>query len=287
MSTAARQPTDLCRSHKTQEPLVKIIATDTAADSGSSAALLVAALVTAQPTAILGLATGSSPQPLYEALEQEKLDLRRIRAFSLDEYLGLGPADEESYACTIRREVVERLGLDPYLVRTPDGLAHDPCQEAADYERSIRDSGGIDLQILGIGSNGHLAFNEPPSAFDSRTRVVGLAQRTRQDNARFFKNLADVPTHAITQGLGTIFEARQLLLIAHGEGKAHAVARAVEGPVTEDFPASLIQRHPRATLVLDGAAASRLGPSVLTQAALAARTTTNRLTHSVSHSWEG
>ena len=155
----------------------------------------------------------------------------------------------------------------PPCVRTPDGLANDPRQEAADFDRSIRDAGGIDLQILGIGSNGHLAFNEPPSAFDSRTRVVELAQRTREDNARFFRSAADVPTHAITQGLGTIFEARQLLLIAHGEGKAQAVARAVEGPVTKDFPASLIQRHPRATLVLDEAAASRLQPSVRTQAA--------------------
>jgi glucosamine-6-phosphate deaminase len=201
-----------------------------------------------------------------------EVELGRVRAFSLDEYLGLGPADAESYAQTIRREVVERLGLDPALVRTPDGLANDPRQEAAEYERSVRDAGGIDLQILGIGSNGHLAFNEPPSAFDSRTRVVKLAQRTRQDNARFFAAAADVPTHAITQGLGTIFEARQLLLIAHGEGKAQAVARAVEGPVTEDFPASLIQRHPRATLVLDEAAASRLQPGVYKQAALASLT---------------
>lgn len=243
---------------------MKIIKTDSAAESGFSAALLVAALIKAQPTAVLGLATGSSPQPLYEALEHEKMDLSRVRAFSLDEYLGLGLDDDESYARTIRREVVERLGLDPALVRTPDGLADDPRQEAENFERSIRDAGRIDLQILGIGSNGHLAFNEPPSAFNSRTRVVRLAQRTREDNARFFKSASDVPTHAITQGLGTIFEARQLLLVAHGEGKAEAVARAVEGPVTEDFPASLIQRHPRATLVLDEAAASRLQRGVRT-----------------------
>lgn len=237
---------------------MKIIETGTGAESGFSAALLVAALIKAQPTAVLGLATGSSPQPLYEALAHEELDLSRIRAFSLDEYLGLGPGDEQSYAATIRREVVERLALKPALVRTPDGLADDPRREAADFEQSIRDAGGIDLQILGIGSNGHLAFNEPPAPFDSRTRVVELARRTREDNARFFESAADVPTHAITQGLGTIFAARQLLLVAHGEGKAEAVARAVEGPVTEHFPASLIQRHPRATLVLDEAAASRL-----------------------------
>jgi glucosamine-6-phosphate deaminase len=237
---------------------VKIIETGTGAEAGIRAAQLIAELIRSTPAAVLGLATGSSPLPLYEALSHENLQLARVRGFSLDEYLGLGSGDEKSYARVIRREVVERLGLDPDLVRTPDGLAEDPAQEAADFDRSIRAAGGIDLQILGIGSNGHLAFNEPPSAFGSRTRVVELARSTRDDNARFFASPDHVPTRAITQGLGTIAEARQLLLIAHGEGKAEAVARAVEGPVTEDFPASLIQRHPHATLVLDEAAASRL-----------------------------
>lgn len=237
---------------------MKIIQTGTGAEAGIRAAQLVAGLVRSKPTAVLGLATGSSPLPLYEALAREKLDLGRVRGFSLDEYLGLGPEDEKSYAQVIRHEVVERLGLDPALVRTPDGLAADPAQEAADFDRSIREAGGIDLQILGIGSNGHLAFNEPPSGFGSRTRVVELARSTREDNARFFASLDDVPTRAITQGLGTIAGARHLLLMAHGEGKADAVARAVEGPVSEDFPASLIQRHPHVTLVLDDAAASRL-----------------------------
>lgn len=249
---------------------MNIIETGTEGEAGIRAAQLVAGLVRSKPTAVLGLATGSSPLPLYEALAKENLELGRVRAFSLDEYLGLGPDDPKSYAQVIRQEVVERLGLDPTLVRTPDGLAEDPVREAADFDRSIREAGGIDLQILGIGSNGHLAFNEPPSAFQSRTRVVELAQRTRKDNARFFKTAAEVPTHAITQGLGTIFQARQLLLLAHGEGKAQAVARAVEGPVTEDFPASLIQRHPCATLILDDAAASQLQRSVLIQAASSA-----------------
>ncbi|MEC5181209.1 glucosamine-6-phosphate deaminase [Arthrobacter sp. CG_A4] len=237
---------------------MKIIETVTGAEAGARAAELIAGLVRRAPTAVLGLATGSSPLPLYAALAGMDPALGRVRGFSLDEYLGLGPADEMSYARVIRREVIERLGLDPALVRTPDGLAEDPIREAADFDRRIRDAGGIDLQILGIGSNGHLAFNEPPSAFTSRTRVVELAASTRLDNARFFDSAADVPSHAITQGLGTIAEARHLLLLAHGEGKAGAVARAVEGPVTEDFPASLIQRHPHVTLFLDSAAASRL-----------------------------
>ncbi|MEO5779383.1 MAG: glucosamine-6-phosphate deaminase [Arthrobacter oryzae] len=219
---------------------------------------MVAALIRGKPDAVLGLATGSSPMPLYEALGAENLDLGRVRGFSLDEYLGLGSTHKHSYAQVIRREVVDRLGLAPALIHTPDGEAADGALEAAGFEDRIRAAGGIDLQVLGIGSNGHLAFNEPPSAFTSRTRVVELADSTRADNARFFDSLEDVPTHAITQGLATIFEARHLLLIAHGHRKAEAVARAIEGPVTEQFPASMIQLHPNVTVILDEAAASKL-----------------------------
>ena len=128
----------------------------------------------------------------------------------------------------------------------------------ADYEAAIREAGGVDLQLLGIGSTGHIGFNEPGSAFDSRTRVTELAESTRRDNARFFDSIDDVPTHAATQGIGTILEARQLVLLAFGESKAQAVARAVEGPVTEALPASALQLHPRATIVIDEAAASLL-----------------------------
>lgn len=237
---------------------VKIIRTGTAADAGVQAARIVAALVGEKPDAVLGLATGSSPMPLYEALAHEFLDLSRLRGFSLDEYLGLGATHKHSYAQVIQREVIDRLGLTPSLIHTPDGQASDVDREASDFDSRIRSAGGIDIQILGVGSNGHLAFNEPPSSFTSRTRVVELADSTRRDNARFFDSLEDVPTRAITQGMGTIFEARHLLLIAHGQRKAEAAARAIEGPVTEDFPASMIQLHPQVTVVLDEAAASKL-----------------------------
>ena len=237
---------------------MKIIKTGTSADAGVHAARIVAALVREKPDAVLGLATGSSPMPLYEALAHEDLDLRRVQAFSLDEYLGLGPTHKHSYAQVIQREVIDRLGLTPSLIQTPDGQAADAAGEASGFEARIRSAGGVDIQILGIGSNGHLAFNEPPSPFSSRTRVVELADSTRRDNARFFDSLEDVPTHAITQGMGTIFEARHLLLIAHGLRKAEAAACAIEGPVTEDFPASMIQLHPHVTVILDEEAASKL-----------------------------
>lgn len=196
--------------------------------------------------------------PLYVALAREHLDLDRVRGFSLDEYLGLGPTHQHSYAQVIQEEVIDRLGLTPSLIQTPDGQALDASREAAGFDDRIRCAGGIDIQILGIGSNGHLAFNEPPASFTSRTRVVELAESTRRDNARFFDSPEDVPTRAITQGMGTIFEARHLLLIAHGLRKADATARAVEGPVTEDFPASMIQLHPHVTVIIDEAAASKL-----------------------------
>jgi glucosamine-6-phosphate deaminase len=237
---------------------VKIIRTATSADAGVHAARIVAALVRDKPDAVLGLATGSSPMPLYEALAHEDLDLSQVRGFSLDEYLGLGSTHKHSYAQVIQREVIDRLGLTASRIHTPDGQAPDATREALDFEARIRAAGGIDIQILGIGSNGHLAFNEPPSSFTSRTRVVELADSTRRDNARFFDSLEDVPTRAITQGMGTISEARHLLLIAHDLRKAEAAARAIEGPVTEDFPASMIQLHPHVTVVLDEAAASKL-----------------------------
>ncbi|WP_427131517.1 glucosamine-6-phosphate deaminase [Pseudarthrobacter sp. S9] len=237
---------------------MKIIKAGTSAQAGIRAARIVAALIREKPDAVLGLATGSSPLPLYEALGGENLDLSAVRGFSLDEYLGLGSTHKHSYAQVIRREVIDRLGLTPALIHTPDGEAEDAAREASDFEARIHAAGGIDIQILGIGSNGHLAFNEPPSAFTSRTRAVELADSTRTDNARFFDSLEDVPTHAITQGLGTISEARHLLLIAHGQRKAEAAARAIEGPVTEQFPASMIQLHPNVTVILDEAAASRL-----------------------------
>lgn len=230
---------------------------------GAAAAARIAAVVRRRPEAVLGLATGSSPLGAYGALAglvaRGEVDLSRVSAFALDEYVGLTPESPQSYAATIRRDAVEPLGLDPARVRVPPGDAVDLEAGALEYDRAIREAGGVDVQLLGIGANGHIGFNEPTSSFASRTRIKTLAPRTREDNARFFDgDLDQVPLHCITQGLGTILEARQLLLVAQGEAKAAAVAAAVEGPLTAMVPASALQLHPDAIVLLDEAAASRL-----------------------------
>ena len=228
--------------------------------AGALVADHIATLIRDNPETVLGLATGSTPLPVYEALRSrlEGVDVSRVRGFALDEYVGIDPAHPESYRSVITREVVEPLGLDPALVRTPDGSALGIEHHGEEYEAAILDAGGIDLQILGIGTDGHIGFNEPGSSFASQTRVKTLTEQTRRDNARFFDSIDDVPMHCITQGLGTILRARHLVLLAFGEGKAAAVAGAVEGPLSASLPGSAIQLHARATVVVDEAAASQL-----------------------------
>ena len=231
-------------------------------EAGKLVADAILELVSQKPDAVLGLATGSTPLPVYEALAArvaaEHIDLTGVRGFALDEYVGLPPGHPESYRSVVTREVVEPLGLTPALVRVPSGDPERIQSAGADYEQAIAAVGGIDLQILGIGTIGHIGFNEPGSSLASLTRVKTLAVQTRQDNARFFNSLEEVPTHAITQGLGTILRARHLVLLAFGEAKAAAVAAGIEGPVSSTHPSSVIQLHPRATVVLDEAAASQL-----------------------------
>jgi glucosamine-6-phosphate deaminase len=213
-----------------------------------------------RPGAVLGLATGSSPLPAYRELNRRSRDgevsLSGCRAFLLDEYVGLPRTHPESYHSVIRREFTDQAGLE--RVDGPDGEAEDIPAEAARYEAAIAEAGGVDVQLLGIGTDGHLGFNEPGSSLASRTRVKTLTRQTRTDNARFFDSADDVPRHVITQGLGTILDAGHLVLIATGEGKADAVAAAAEGPVSAFCPASILQLHPRATVVVDEAAASKL-----------------------------
>jgi glucosamine-6-phosphate deaminase len=233
------------------------------ADAGAAGAVVaeeIARLVRANPDAVLGLATGSTPVPVYEALPARLagVDLSGVRGFALDEYVGLDPAHPESYRSVITREVVEPLGLDPSRVAVPNGSLDGIDHAGDDYERALVEAGGVDLQILGIGTDGHIGFNEPGSSFASLTRVKTLTRQTREDNARFFDRIDDVPRHCITQGLGTILRARHLMLLAFGTHKAAAVAGAVEGPVTASLPASAIQLHPHTTVVLDEAAASAL-----------------------------
>ena len=240
--------------------MAEIVIVADAAAAGAIVADEIARLVRANPEAVLGLATGSTPVPVYAALPSRLagVDVSRVRGFALDEYVGLDPAHPESYRSVLTREVVEPLGLDPARVLVPNGSLDGIEHAGDDYERVLAEAGGVDLQILGIGTDGHIGFNEPGSSFASATRVKTLTRQTRQDNARFFDSIDDVPRHCITQGLGTILRARHLVLLAFGKGKAEAVAGAVEGPVTASLPASAIQLHPHATVVIDDAAASDL-----------------------------
>ncbi|HMM96526.1 MAG: glucosamine-6-phosphate deaminase [Micrococcales bacterium] len=214
---------------------------------------------------VLGLATGSSPLGLYRqlgrAVADGRADFSDAYGVALDEYVGLPPGHPEGYRQVLLREVCGVIGLAPEHLEVPDGSsarAADLERAAVAYEERIASLGGVDVQVLGIGANGHLGFNEPGSALASRTRVKRLSARTRRDNARFFTGLDDVPTHCLTQGLGTILDARRLVLVATGDAKADAVAAALEGPLTASVPASVLQWHPDTVVCLDEAAAAGL-----------------------------
>jgi glucosamine-6-phosphate deaminase len=238
--------------------MAEIVLVRDPAEGGEIAAEFIARLITRKPDAVLGLATGSSPLPVWKALAARSLDLGRVRGFALDEYIGLPDGHPESYRSVITREVVEPLGLDPALVRVPgdDGLPTEGAGER--YERDIEAAGGVDLQVLGIGRTGHIGFNEPGSSLVSRTRVKTLTEETRADNARFFDSPDEVPRHCLTQGLGTILQARHLVLLAFGSAKAEAIAGAVEGPVSASLPGSAIQLHPLVTVIVDEEAGAKL-----------------------------
>lgn len=223
----------------------------------------IAALIERRPDAVLGLATGSSPLRIYDELAARvadgRLSLKRARGFTLDEYVGLPAGDPRSYRTVIEEEFVSRVDLPSSAVHGPDGNALDLTDAADAYDRAISDAGGVDLQILGIGTDGHIAFNEPGSSLASRTRVKTLTDQTRRDNARFFGgDVEAVPRHCVTQGLGTIMEARHVVLVATGYAKAEAVHQLVEGAVSALWPATILQHHPHVTVLLDDAAASRL-----------------------------
>jgi glucosamine-6-phosphate deaminase len=223
----------------------------------------IALLLSRKPRAVLGLATGSSPLRIYDAVAARvargDISLAQAHAFTLDEYVGLPEGHPCRYRTVIEEDFVSRVDLPSQHVRGPDGDAIDLENECAAYEEAIARAGGIDLQILGIGTDGHIAFNEPGSSLASRTRVKTLTPQTRRDNARFFGGDIDaVPMHCLTQGLGTIMEARHVVLVATGGGKAEAVQRLVEGSVSALWPGTILQHHPRVTVLVDEAAASRL-----------------------------
>ena len=237
---------------------MEIIIQPTPEAATSVAARIIARLLREKPNAVLGLATGSTPLLLYRELIAMKLDWRKVTTFNLDEYVGLDANHPQSYQSFMWENLFRHINIPKKNVHIPDGMAKDIPKFCAKYEKQIKVAGGIDLQVLGIGTDGHIGFNEPTSSLASRTRIKTLTPQTVKDNARFFGSEAKVPHHVITMGIGTIMEARQNLLLAFGAGKARAIAEAVEGPITAVNPASILQMHPVTRLCLDQAAVGKL-----------------------------
>lgn len=224
-------------------------------------AKMIRAQIVSKPHSVLGLATGSSPLGVYKLLVEyasRGVDFSGVTTFNLDEYVGLDSNHPQSYRHYMNENLFSKVNIPQEQTFIPNGVAQDLKAECEYYEQRIKQAGGIDLQILGIGTNAHIGFNEPGTPFESRTQVVDLAPSTITDNARFFASLAEVPTQAISMGIKSIMQAKNIILMANGGSKADAIYAAVKGPITVDVPASVLQLHPSVTFVLDQAAASKL-----------------------------
>jgi len=241
---------------------MEVIISKTYEQMSRDAAEEVADVLNAKPNAVLGMATGSTPLGVYKELvrmhKAGQLDFSQVTTFNLDEYVGLPVTHPQSYHAFMHENFFQQVNIPPQNIHIPSGTTRNYAAFCEWYEHRIRECGGIDVQILGIGSDGHIAFNEPASSLSSRTRLKTLAKSTIDDNARFFSSRDEVPIYAITMGVGTIMESRKILLLANGKKKADAVAQAVEGPVTSMITASALQMHPSCQVMLDEEAASSL-----------------------------
>jgi glucosamine-6-phosphate deaminase len=241
---------------------MRIVILPDAKSVSQRAADIFCALIKACPDAVLGLATGSTPLATYNELVRRnragEISFAQITTFNLDEYVGLKRQHSQSYYSFMHQNFFSLVDINPSNCFLPEGEAEDLALECQHYEELIDEVGGIDLQVLGIGTDGHIAFNEPGSSLASRTRIKALTEQTRIDNSRFFNSIDEVPRVAITMGVGTILEADHVLMLATGESKASAVRDFVEGPITSMVPASALQLHPKVTVLLDASAASQL-----------------------------
>ena len=242
---------------------MKITVFKTAEDAASAAAEAVAKRVQDRPNLVVGLPTGSTPILLYRELVRlhraGRIDFSRVTTFNIDEYEGLSPEHPQSFHRFMRDHLFDHINIHKERAHIPDGMTRDIPGFCKRYETEIRGAGGLDLQVLGVGLNGHIGFNEPGASRTSVTRRVALTEKTRADNARFFVSESAVPRHAITMGIETFMAARECFLLAFGTAKARIIAEAIEGPLTMENPASVLQEHPSVQIFLDSGAASRLG----------------------------
>lgn len=241
---------------------MEIIIQSNAEQASHKAAHLIADLIRSRPAAVLGLATGSTPLKMYRELirlhREEGLDFSQVTTFNLDEYIGLPKNHPQSYHHFMWENLFQHINVTPSRVHLPDGMTSDVSAFCSSYEQKIVEAGGIDLQVLGIGTDGHVGFNEPTSSLSSRTRIKTLTQQTLKDNTRFFDNAEEQPHHVITMGIGTILDCRQIVMLAFGEKKATAVQASIEGPISAMTPASALQFHPKTHFFIDETAASKL-----------------------------
>ena len=241
---------------------MEVVICKTKEEASRLAADMVAALVKKSPKCVLGLATGSTPVEMYKALaadvKAKKVSFKNVKSWNLDEYWGLPGTHDQSYRYFMDKNLFDLIDINKKNTHVLNGLAKDWKKEVKSYEAAIKKAGGIDLQVLGIGSDGHIAFNEPGSSLASRTRLVSLTPQTIKDNARFFKKTADVPKQALSMGVGTILEAKTVVLLAFGANKADAIKGAVEGGISQFCTASALQMHPDAWFFCDEAAAAKL-----------------------------
>lgn len=241
---------------------MKIYAAKDYEDLSRKAANIIAAQVIMKPDSVLGLATGSTPVGTYRELirhyNEGDIDFSNISSINLDEYKGLSGEHDQSYRYFMNHNLFDHVNIQKENTNVPNGLAEDAKAECKRYNEVIRAHGNIDLQLLGIGGNGHIGFNEPASAFEKGTHLVTLTEQTRQSNARFFSSLDEVPTHAFTMGIGSIMAAGKILLLANGEGKAKALFDSFFGPITPSVPASILQLHHDCIVIADEAALSMI-----------------------------
>lgn len=242
---------------------LNICKAETAEEAARLAADRFQELLCTKPACVLGLATGSTPIPLYRELiareQAGRIDFSRVRSVNLDEYKGLAPDHPQSYRRFMQENLFDHISIRPENTYVPDGMATDVDAMCSAYERTIEDLGGVDLQLLGLGHDGHIGFNEPSDHFPTRTHETALAEITRQANARFFASEAEVPTAAYTMGVGTVMAARRILMIVTGADKSDILHKAFFGPVTPWVPASILQFHPDVTLICDRAAWDGVG----------------------------
>ena len=235
--------------------LFEIIPAKDYTEMSELAAERIISLVKKQPDAVLGLATGSTPEGLYECLindhKENGTSYRNVRTVNLDEYANLDPQDKNSYFTFMREHLFNHLDIPLEQTNIPNGMAKDPLEEAAGYDKKIQQLGGVDLQVLGIGHNGHIGFNEPGTPFSSRTHVVTLAESTRIANSRYFNSIEEVPTEALTMGIQSIMDSKEILLLISGPAKAETLKKLVFGEISEDFPASVLRLHQKVTVIAD------------------------------------